>query len=213
MDEIIPLHRISNSLGMELRIEQFGLKDIASVIEFDPRTVHSASLRIWDRIVNHSDLGVDPFQIAAYVDAQDPWVFEKITEIVGEPSIRSFYYLRAWVTDDTLDYSQVVQFAAADVFPKDLLLIDLLISNPYKPISKPEKKFFQQDYEGFGLLQEVFDNAKECAKTMVCEAITLVAASDTIVPVFEKYGFVVDDSPTGQSYKEFRSGAPMHLNV
>jgi len=213
LDEIVPLGKISEALSKPLDIDRYDLNRIGQVIEFNPRCIHSASLRILDRVVTHSNIDVDPMMLAPEVNAKDPRMFERISEIVGEPSIRGFIFLQAYVEDANLDNNLAVQFSAAEVFPNDLLLIDLLLSNPYKPIPEANVRFHHQKFEGFGMLGEVAANAKKCARKLGCEAITLTAASDTIVRVFEKHGFEVDDTPTGRSAKIVGSGAPMHLNL
>jgi hypothetical protein len=213
LEHILPVDVISQQIQRPLHLSEFSLDEIAQVIEFDPCIIHAASLRIWDRVFTHARLPVDPMMLADEVNLKDPWMFQRISEIIGEPSIRQFYYVRVLVEDASLKYNTAAQFAAANVYPRDLLLIDLLLSNPYKPIPEDERKFHHRKYQGYGLLGQVISNAQQCGRSCGCEAITLTTASFPIVGVLQRHGFIIDDTVSGRRAVRMRLGAPMHLNL
>jgi hypothetical protein len=210
---ILPIREIERILGELLRVVEYRLDEIETVILAEPGMMPGASLRIWDRVVTHSNMGVDPLMLADRVRRRDPRMFEVISDVVGEASIRDFYFVRAELAVSGRKYRTAAQLAVAHVFPNDLLLMDILLSNPYKPIPRQQRVSELQAHSGYGVLGKVVDNLLQCANRLGCEAITLTAASIELMPIFKRHGFVVDDTPTGRSALKHDLGPPMHRAV
>jgi len=209
LSEILPSKTIEGIIAHPIDYLQLGFSQVDRFASLQPDLLHSAGLRIWDRVVTASDIEVDPFCLADRVNARDPMLFNAITQVIGQESMRDLYYVRMQVQDPALSYNTAAQFAVAVTFPNDLLLIDLLLTNPYRPLPKRARKSHWHDYEGYGLLPIVSSNAAECARSLDCTAVTLVAANKALVRIFRRHGFNVEDTITGKAAMEVGLGIPM----
>ncbi len=213
LKQIFPKTEIEAEIQYPIKYTEFTLESIHELIKDEPRLVHSACLRVWDRVITASRIQVDPMMLASHVNEQDPWMFLQITNVVGEDVFKKLYFVRAEVIDKTIDYKIAAQLAVAQSFPNDLLLIDLLMSNPYKLIEETKRKSHLHKYRGYGLLGTVFQNAKSCAQKLGCNSVVLTAATGTLVPLFEQYGFNVDNTPTGLMGHQLGVSIPMSMRV
>ena len=121
MKSILPIEEIEALLEEPLSILEYGLDEIEDFISLEPGIMHSAVLRIWDRIVTHSNLDVDPMMLAKQVNQNGSRPFDELSEIAGEPSIKDFHFAEAELNESELDYRIAARIAVSHTFPNDLL--------------------------------------------------------------------------------------------
>jgi hypothetical protein len=199
MNSVLPIQVISAALPSPLQLEEYGSADLKKIIAREPITIFGVGMNVWNRIVGYAYRDVNPMALADLVDARDPLVHEAIARIIGEPVIKEVYYAHGTLVDPQLGYNTVCQILVAQVFPNDLQIGDVLISNPYKPISVDKRKHMFQEYEGFGVLGTVLKNAERVARDRGCDYVTLTAASVDQYHLFSKYKFSVEQNAFSQN--------------
>ena len=99
------------------------------------------------------------------------------------------------------------------VFPNDIHLADIEISNPYEPILESERKHPQQHYKGWGLLKYQIDELTSYCKNSNCGFLTLTAATSDQFNLFKKYGFKIEDNKAAQIGLKIGYGISMEMKI
>ena len=200
MKSILPKDTISSALPAPVTFQEYGLAELDTICHLEPETVYGVSMNVWNRIVQYKYRKVNPMALASQYAHLDPFVHQGITKIIGESVIKDIYYLHGTVDDQSIHDTTVCQLLVAQVFPNDLQLGDIFLSNPYKPIppSKPKHRF--QKYQGYGLLPTVLNNLETVGRSRNCKFITLTAASIDQYRLFLKHGFSAELNPMTQKF-------------
>jgi len=84
--------------------------------------------------------------------------------------------------------------------------------DPDQPI--PEGQGFAlQTHKGLGLFPTLMVNMQESAKKLGCEQLTLQAATRDQMNLFQKYGFVVENSPLARLGMKHGVAIPMEKDI
>lgn len=205
--DVIPSQEIKTRFGSSIKTLELGLQSMASIITMDGADVHATALNVWNRIVQNQLRPVDPQAIAPWVNAQDPRIYKQIEKLIGAPVFTDAAYFSARTTDAVV--ARVILFR---VFPNSLHLSDVYFQNPAEPLPPPERKRFRA-YRGYGLLPTLMENMKAFAREHGVEYLTLTAASDDLIPLFEKHGFTVEDNEMGRICVESGMCIPMEQRM
>jgi len=134
-------------------------------------------------------------------------LYKKTSRHIKENVIKDILYVHGEVQNPELDDKETVELILAHPYPNILMIVDVMLFNPYEPIT-PQKYDFQE-YRGLGLFTELLENAIQYCKKESIEEIYLTAADIPLKNHFEKYGFVVHDTWMGKTAIEVGQGIPM----
>ncbi|REK19217.1 MAG: hypothetical protein DWQ37_02160 [Planctomycetota bacterium] len=192
MQSILPYDEIKRRFDKPVILEQLGMDSFAEVAKRDPNGLASAAFTVWQRYQRtHPDLGIGA--VRDYIRGHGGSFWEGVEAVVGEPVIRDLSYSRCTIDDPALDEPLAAYLFVTRVYPNDLHIADMNFANPYMPIPLPRRRFKLQRYKGLALLATVLARAEAYASQQGCDYLTLNAATDDLVPLFGKYGFVVED--------------------
>jgi hypothetical protein len=156
---------------------------------------------------------VDPQQFAPLFRTADPNLYRAISELIATEVIRDIYWVRGWASKKKERSKLVVDLMVAWVFRSDLFLADVTFRDPARPIPEEDRKFLQT-HKGLGLLPALMTNMQRKAEELGCEQLTLVAATVELANIFERFGFVVEDSEIGRRGVQWGvGGIPMERDV
>ena len=197
MEELLPIADLQERFDETLSVEVLGMSQLGEITRRKPGDIHAIALNVWNRIVQMRLRAVDSHAVAHAVNNQNPKLHSIIAEIIGEPVIQNIIYMQA-----TLPFQEqrleVAEFLAAEVFPNDLHLADMLFQDPRRPIPPNERRYRFQTHRGLGLLAAVVRKAETFARVRNKDFITLTAADRDLVPLFGSYGFTVEENPAAQ---------------
>jgi hypothetical protein len=92
-----------------------------------------------------------------------------------------------------LDVTLVAYLFVARIFPNEFHIADMSFVNPYEPIPQDLRSYKFRRFRGLQLLGTVLERAEAYAAKHHCDFMTLTAPADDLVPLFGKFGFVVED--------------------
>lgn len=209
---IFPLQYVKEKFEKDVIVKEYDLSTIKDLAQKDPHPVLQIGLWVWHQIVTSNLFQVDPRAMAKYVDDQDPILYEKIEELLGIQAVFDLYYANLRVCDESLkEDNECCQICLAHTYPNDIVLSDVTFKNPYKPIPEKDQRYYYTSYEGLSLMPVLMQRLKEYSLETDKDSILLTAAAGDLVPLFNKYGFVVDSSPIAQVALKVGFGIPMHL--
>lgn len=220
MEDILILDKIKEKYDKEIvdEIYHFDHNDkhfkvLNTIVKKEPMTVHGMSMNVWNRIVQYKLKPVDPMAIAKEVDDQDPFIFRKISKIIREPILQEVFYCESKIIDTSLKYNTTYEIMIGKVFPNDIHLADIEISNPYQPIPKSERKHPQQHYKGLGLLKDQIGRLIDYCYKSNCGFFTLTAATKDQYNLFRRYGFEIEDNEAAKIGLEIGLGISMEMKI
>jgi hypothetical protein len=197
LEQSFPLRELetrleANNLGV-LRIQKLGGGQLHEISLAAPETFHAMALNVWNRINMRKLEPVDPQSIAQHVMTGDPKLFRKIEKKIQKKIIYDAFWTQASIFNDQFPEGfKVAEFLVAHVYPNDLLLGDVFFQNPLSPIGDDRYRYTK--FRGFGLLPQVVENLVSFAQERKCDYMTLTAASNDLIPLFEKFGYIVEDN-------------------
>lgn len=220
MQDILILNKIKANYDKEIidEIYHFDHKNknfevLDKIVKKEPMTVHGMSMNIWNRIVQYNLKMVNPMALAKEVDDRDPFIFRKISKIIREPILQEVVYCESKIIDPSLEYNTTYEIMIGKVFPNDIHLADIEISNPYQPIIESERKHPQQHYKGLGLLKYQIDELISYCKKSNCGFLTLTASTKDQYNLFKKYGFEIEDNKVAKIGLEIGLGISMEMKI
>ena len=189
---------------------ELNLDNIDEIVKKKESSMFELGGVIWDKYIQVTS-GVDPMSLAQYFQNGDPYLFREASKIIGHETIENIVYNYAEITDmgvgvNNLKFSELL---IAIIHPKILHISDVEFSNPHEPILEEDRKYTFQNFKGLGAFELLITNCIEFSKQEYINRICLTAANIDLVPLFEKYGFTVDDTPTGRHGMSQGSSIPM----
>ncbi len=191
--KILPFEEIVNRFEKPILREELSLDQFAEVERRDPAGLASTAFTVWQRHVR-SNPGIELGAVRDHIRRHGGSYLEGVQALIGQPILRNLAFSRCTVDDPELDERLVAYLLVAHVYPNDLHIADMNFMNPYMPIRPERRRFKSQRYKGLHLLSNVLARAEAYAAQHGCEYVTLTAADDDLVPLFSKFGFVVEDS-------------------
>jgi hypothetical protein len=213
LSTILPRQELIKRFGSGLTLEEYGKTALKAIAEKNAGALHHVAASVWNRIVTKKWHSVNPRQFSEYFDTKNSKFYKALSESLGVEIIRDIYYVKGWASRSKRKSSLVVELLVAWVYRNDLLLADVTFMDPSRPIPDGEPKFALQTHKGLGLLSPLLANMQLKAEELGCEQLTLTAGTLDQVRLFEKHGFVVEDSEVGRRGVAWGVGVPMERNV
>lgn len=192
MNSILPIDRIQRRFEKPLHVEQLGLDRFADVAARDPNGLLNAAFTVWQRYVRKNP-GVNPGAVREHIREHGGDYLAAAQAVIGQPIIRDISYSRCTIDDPALDEKLVAYLLVARVYPNDVHIADMNFVNPYMPIPPEHRRYKFQRYKGLHMLSLVLARAESYAAKHECDYLTLSAATEDLVPLFEKFGFTIED--------------------
>jgi hypothetical protein len=164
---------------------------------------------VWDRYVQENS-DCNPQALAPYFRENSPKIYLAIERHTGLKVLHDISYTTANVLDNNLQETLCSELLLAVTWPNVLRISDVTFANPYEPIPESHRKYRFQHFKGLDLFPEFLANCEEYCSEKGIREITLAAAYIDLVPFFKSYGFLVDDTPAGRAFLEYKEGIPMH---
>ena len=193
MHSILPFEEIESRFDKPVLLEQMGMDRLEEVAKRDPNGLLNAAFTVWQRYERqHPE--TNSGAVRDYIRQHGGSFLDATQAIIGAPIIRDLSFSRCTVDDPDLDERLAAYLLVARVYPNELHIADMNFVNPYKPISPERRRFKFQRYKGLHLLSTVLARAERYAALHECDYLTLNAVTDDLVPLFGKFGFVVEDN-------------------
>lgn len=210
LEDCLPLNKLQTRYDVPLCVRTLGKSDIVQIQREHPMTMHQMGMTIWNRIVYSTDLDVDPYSMARYVQKNDPKVHLHIGRVIKEQAVQDLVHITVSVEEKINGDNVVCILCLAKTFPNQLILVDIVIQDLNNRFSTPTET---RAFGGLNLLPDVIEALKRYAEEHELSNIVLAASHIELVPVFSRYGFVVEDTPAGKLAMECGMGIPMELNI
>jgi hypothetical protein len=204
---LIPTSEVKAKFADELETVELGFDNFDEICRADAMSIYAASLNIWNRIVQGKLRDVDPMALAPYLNGEDPTLYQQIEKIIGEPVIYDAAYFHADLKGATVAHVMLLR-----VFPNNLHFADVNFVNPAHPIARHRRKR-AQTHRGLGLLPTLVTNMKRYAHNQDLDYITLTAAYDDLIPLFERHGFIVEQNPMADICVSSGQCIPMEMSL
>lgn len=211
LKDILPISYIENKFDKPITSDIYDLSRISELATNDPQALLQVGLCVWHQIVYRNLFNVNPRAMAKYIDNQNPMLYKAIEEHIKATILYDLYCMHLAVDDIQLDYNQCCEMCLAYTYPNDIVLADVTFINPYKPIPEEKRRYSCTHFEGLSLLPALMDRLKDYAKEHSIDKIILTAAHADLIPLFKKYGFVVDESEIAKFALRVKACIPMEL--
>ncbi len=208
LNAILPSESISKKFTNPVKFIGYGIEQIEYLVRNKPNDLFQIGISAWDRFCN-ANPNQDKFIFGKECQTNNPLLYKKVSRHINGNVIKDILYVHGEVQDPELDYKDTVELILAHSYPNILMIVDVMLVNPYKPVT-PQKYSFQE-YRGLGLFAELLENAIQYCKKEGIEEIYLTAADIPLKNHFEKYGFVVHDTWMGKAALEVGKGIPMSM--
>jgi hypothetical protein len=196
---IYPKEQIAGKFGRPLKIAQYGMAEYAEIVRLKPICIGGLAIHNWNRIVQVEKLKVSPRAVSPYIGPDgisSPEMIGAIGKIIKEPVIKDISYTSCVLDDESLADNEVASLMLARVYPNNIHLIDVMYQDPYQPIPQSNRRYIA-DHKGLGMLGLTLSRIEEYARANGCACVTLTAAADHLVPLFEKYGYALETNYIG----------------
>lgn len=192
MHALLPLEEISRRFDKPVHLEQLGIDRLPEIFKRDPDRILNTGFTVWDRYAR-TNPSVQRTAVREHLHKHGGTFLDAASAIIGEPIIKDICFSRCTVDDASLDYNLVAYLLAAHVYPNNLHLADIILVNPYKPLPIAPTRYKMRRYKGLGLLSTVMSRAEAYAVEQGCDHMTLTADADDVVPLFARFGFLVEE--------------------
>lgn len=208
LNSVLPFESINKKFTNPVKFTEYGIGRIEYLVRNKPNDMFQIGIAAWDRFCNEHP-SQDKFLFGKECQTNNPLLYKKVSRHMKENVIKDILYVHGEVQDLELDDKETIELILAHTYPNILMIVDIMLVNPYRPVT-PQKYDFQQ-YHGLGLFAEFLENAIQYCKKEGIEEIYLTAADLPLKNHFEKYGFVVHDTWMGKAALEVGQGIPMSL--
>ncbi len=212
LSDILPRARLLERFGDGVIFEEYGKSELSAIAKTNPEGLHHVAANVWNRIIQKGWHTVNPLQFAGYFRTGNPDLHLAISTLIGEEVIKDIYYVKGWKAHRK-NPNLIAEMLVAWVYRNDLQLADITFRDPKQPIPKKARRFALQTHKGLGLLPVLVKSLQKKAEQLHCEQLTLVSARDELVPLFERYGFAVEDSEMGRRGMKLGVGIPRERDV
>jgi len=208
--DILPKGDVLQKIEREITFTALENDKLEQIIKLKPNDIFQIGITSWDKYCNDTP-SQDKMVFAAECQTMDPLLYKKARRVIGEPVINDIVYIKGEVQDDKLADTLAIEFMAAHIYPNCLIIADVMMGNPYKPLY-PQRYDFQK-FKGLGLFSKLLDNAKEYCRLKGIDEICLTAADMPLKSLFEKHGFSVPNTWMGKAALKTGVGIPMVLKL
>jgi len=193
MNSILPFEEIKSRFDKPVQLEQLGMDRFDEIAQRDPNALMNAALTVWQRYTQKTP-GADPAAVRDYVRQHGGNLINAVEALIGKPVIEDISFSRCTIDDPQLSGNLVAYLLVARVYPNEFHIADVSFANPYEPIPPELRNYKFRRFRGLQLLGTVLERAEAYAAGHHCDYMTLTAPADDLVPLFGKFGFVVEDN-------------------
>lgn len=208
LSEIFPEKSLREKYKQEIRTVHRGQSKLAEIVNIKPACMMEIGGSAWDKYVQ-SNPNSDPQALAEYFQRNDPKLYLAMERHTGLKVLKEISYTVAEVVDESLEDCCAAELLLAVSYPGVLRISDVTFCNLYQKIPQDQRKYRFQYYKGLGLFPELMKNCEKYCVEHGIKEITLAAAYIDLMPLFEQYGFAIEDTPAGRAFLEFKEGIPM----
>ncbi|WP_318376370.1 hypothetical protein [Enterobacter sp.] len=208
LNAIVPYESISKKFTKPVKFTEYGIGRIEYLERNKPSDLFQIGVVAWDRFCNIKP-NQDKFIFVKECQAGNTLLHKKVSRYIKEKVIKDILYVHGEVQDPELNNKETVEIILAHTYPNILMIVDVMLVNPYKPVT-PQKHDYQE-YHGLGLFAELLQNTIQYCKQKDISEIYLTAANVPLKNHFEKYGFFVHDTWIGKKALEVGQGIPMSM--
>ncbi|MGO2145110.1 MAG: GNAT family N-acetyltransferase [Serratia bockelmannii] len=208
--DILPKIEIFQKIDREISFTVIENDNLDRIIKLKPKDIFQIGITSWDMYCNNTP-SQDKMVFASECQRMDPLLYKKVRRVIGETVINDIVYIKGEVQDDKIADPVAIEFMAAHIYPNCLIIADVMMGNPYKPVYPQQFDF--QKFKGIGLFSKLLDNAKVYCRLKGINEICLTAADMPLKSLFEKHGFSVPNTWMGKAALEIGYGIPMVLNL
>ena len=213
LDDIFPKDLITEKVAVDGVVHySFGSNQIDQIVSKKKSCMFELGGTIWDKYVQ-SNPSADPMAMSAQFQAEDPYLYREISEFIGEDTVKNIRYFYSDIPANHPNYGKCGELLVSVLHNNVLHISDIEFSNPNKPIPESDRKYTFQFYKGLGIFEHFLTTCITYCKQEKLVKICLTAAALDLVPFFEKFGFEVDDTPTGKLGLQIGQSIPMTLVV
>ncbi|MCL6391159.1 hypothetical protein EXT73_11850 [Pectobacterium atrosepticum] len=210
LNSILPSESIVKNFSIPVKFTEYGVERIEYLVRNKPNDMFQIGIAAWDRFCNVNP-NQDKFIFGKECQTNNPLLYKKVSRHIKQKVIKDILYVQGEIQDTELKNKKTVELIVVHAYPNILMIIDVMLVNPYKPVI-PQKYEFQK-YHGLGIFSELLKNAIEYCKQHSIAEIYLTAADLPLKKHFEKYGFIVHDTWMGKAALEIGRGIPMSMYI
>ncbi|WP_336951209.1 hypothetical protein [Acinetobacter sp. AS167] len=192
----------------ELILEKYGKNEFQEFCEKFRSKEFQVGLSIWHQIASRQLENVNPYAIANFISSPPVSLCEEINKIVGKEVINDILYFYGRVNDSSLEFNDFAEILLIVTSNNELLIGDIAFSNPYQRIVNP--RYIYQEFKGLGFLGEFMGIVENYCNEQGIRRCFLTAAALDLVPLFEKYGYKVQEDPMSQFALKSGASIPMY---
>jgi len=193
LSDVVPLAKLEAAIGEPLSAERINSSDWRQLAARDGESLFGVAGRVWHLAVTEPASKLNPLALARYFRDQDPALPGEVQKAVGRPLFKEFGFMEATISKNAKPFivatSLIVHLTEAE-----LCWYDIGMANPAKRIPKRRRCSPSQHFRGFGLLGDVVSAVFAAAQERGCSVVSLTVAFGPIVPIFERFGFRVEDN-------------------
>jgi hypothetical protein len=212
LSDVVPLAKIEALIGEPLSVERINGRNWRQLVSRDPESLLGVAGRVWHLAVTEPGSHLNPLALAPYFRRQDPALPGAVEKAIGRPLLKEFGFMEATVSRKGKPFIAATSLVT-HLSEAELHWYDISMANPAKPISKRKRRSPSQHFAGFGLLGEVVSAIFAAARERGCSVVSLTAAFSPLVPVFERFGFRVEDNELGRLSRINGISIPMSAPV
>lgn len=210
LSTVFPRELVEGKFSKPLTFTVLTKKDLNKMETLKPNDMFQIGITVWDKFCN-----ANPQQNKMIFNNEcarsDPKLHKKVRRTIDEAVIKDLFYVGASVQDDALQNNSAVEFILAHIYPNSLMIVDVMLVDPYSPIIP--QKFDHQEFKGLGIFPEILENIKSYCKENNINEICLTAADIPLKNYFEKHGFYVPDTWMGREAMKYGLGIPMVMDI
>lgn len=210
LGSVVPWGRLREVVGGPLVREEYGLPEIASILKVKGEGVHGVGAYVWHRAVMAGAVS-PPNKLAGQFERHDPRLYKSVSRELRQEAIKDVYLGKAWL-EQKKKSALVAEVFLATVWPGELHLADVNFQNPNEPLPYVDRKPYQT-HRGFGALGELIEGMRAYGKAEGLGGLSLMAATRSLVTVFERHGFKVEDSEVGRMALRMGVSVPMRIDL
>lgn len=209
LNEIYPQKLVKERLPTsDVVFHKLGLSNIEDIVKKKESCMFELGGGIWDKYIQVTP-SADPMLLAEHFQTANPYLFREASTVIGTDAIKDISYTYTEVKGTNSSYSKFSELLIAVLHPNILHIADVEFSNPAEPILEKDRKYTFQTFKGLGLFGQLISSCLDFCNQESLGRICLTAADIDLVPLFEKHGFTVDDTPTGRHGMAHGGSIPM----
>ena len=212
LSDVVPITKIEAAIGEPLSVDRRNSSNWRELDKQDSESLWGVAARVWHLAVTEPASALNPHALARYFRDQDPALRGEVEKAIGRALFKEFGFMEATVLRKGKPFI-VATSLVAHLTEAELHWYDISMANPGKPIPKRRRRSPSQHFEGFGLLGDVVTALFTAARERGCRVLSLTAAFSPLVPIFERFGFRVEDNELGRMSRLNGISIPMSARV